>query len=108
MTESNSGFARLEDTTRGSQVVLTRRRRYSKRVYTVKPPHIYLINLAIEKAVGARRSEGSHRSVQRQNVRLRIRRDNEPSDPYRRIRDVLNGLNYLNESSSRFGLMSRI
>ena len=32
MKESNSGFTRLEDTTRGSQVVLTRRRRYSRRV----------------------------------------------------------------------------
>jgi hypothetical protein len=34
-----------------------------------------LTNLAVEKAVGARRSEGSHRSVHRQYVRMRVRRD---------------------------------
>ena len=77
---------------------------------------MYLINLAVEKAVGMpfgisndksqsqlfeicrllfeiRRfattwSEGSHRSVHRQYVRMRVRRDNEASAPYRRIRDL--------------------
>ena len=45
-----------------------------------------MINLTVEKAVGARRSEGSHRSVHRQYVRMRVRRDNEASAPYRRFR----------------------
>ena len=40
---------------------------------------------------GARRSEGSHRSVHRRYVRMRVRRDNEASAPYRRIR-VFHGL----------------
>ena len=52
-----------------------------------------MINLAVEKAVGARRSEGSHRSVHRQYVRMRVRRDNEASAPYRRIR-ALDGISH--------------
>ena len=45
------------------------------------------MNLAVEKAAGARRNEGSHRSVHRQYVRMRVRRDNEASAPYRWIRE---------------------
>ena len=67
MKESNSGFARLDDTTRGSQVVrLPGAEDIAGECTPSSRRHIYLINLAIEKAVGAKRSEGSHRSVQRQ------------------------------------------
>jgi len=56
-----------------------------------------LETLAVEKAAGARRSEGSHRSVQGRYVRMRARSDNAASVPYRRIRVGCLGLTVTKE-----------